>query len=60
MQFVEEPVEVEEGGGELVEDEGWAVEVDKRSLYVFLASVKLIQSLLAVHDFALNCPEREM
>ena len=32
VQFVEEPVEVEEGGGELVEDEGWAVEVDEGSL----------------------------
>lgn len=27
VEFVEEPVEVEKGGGELVEDEGWAVEV---------------------------------
>lgn len=32
MQLVEEPVEVEEGGGELVEDEGGAVEVDEGSL----------------------------
>lgn len=32
MQLVEEPVEVEEGGRELVEDEGGAVEVDKGSL----------------------------
>ena len=32
MQFIEEPVEVEERGGEFIEDEGRAVEVDKRSL----------------------------
>ena len=32
MQLVEEPVEVEEGGRKLVEDEGGAVEVDKGSL----------------------------
>ena len=32
VQLVEEPVEVEEGGRELVEDEGGAVEVDKGSL----------------------------
>ena len=32
MEFVEEPVEVEEGGGELIEDEGWAIEVDEWTL----------------------------
>ena len=34
MQLIEEPVEVEERGRELVEDEGGAVEVDKGSLYI--------------------------
>ncbi len=38
VQLVEEPVEVEEGGGELVEDEGGAVEVDEWSLDCILAS----------------------
>lgn len=33
MQLIEEPVEVEERGGELVEDEGRAVEVDERALF---------------------------
>lgn len=33
MKFIEEPVKVEEGRGELVEDEGGAVEIDERSLY---------------------------
>lgn len=33
VQLIEEPVKVEEGRGELVEDKGRAVEVDKRSLY---------------------------
>ena len=33
VQLVEEPVEVEEGGGELVEDERWAVEVDEGALF---------------------------
>lgn len=33
VQLVEEPVDVEEGGGELVEDEGRAVEIDKGSLW---------------------------
>lgn len=33
VKFIEEPVKVEEGGGELVEDEGGAVEVDERPLY---------------------------
>ncbi len=33
VQFIEEPVKVEERRGELVEDEGGAVEIDKRSLY---------------------------
>lgn len=33
MQFVEEPVDVEERGGEFVEDEGWAVEIEKGALY---------------------------
>jgi len=37
VQLVEEPVEVEEGGGELVEDEGGAVEVDEGSLRLILA-----------------------
>ena len=32
LKLVEEPVEVEEGGGELVEDECGAVEIDKWSL----------------------------
>ena len=32
VELVEEPVEVEEGGGELVEDEGGAVEVDEWAL----------------------------
>lgn len=32
VEFVEEPVEVQEWGRELVEDEGAAVEVDKWSL----------------------------
>lgn len=32
MKFIEEPVEIEEGGGELVEYESGAVEVDERSL----------------------------
>jgi len=32
VEFVEEPVEVQEGGGEFVEDEGWAVEVDEGAL----------------------------
>lgn len=31
-EFVEEPVEVEEGGGEFVEDECWAVEVYEGAL----------------------------
>ena len=34
MEFIEEPVDVEEGGGELVEDEGEAVEVAEGSLTV--------------------------
>lgn len=33
VKFIEEPVKIEEGRGELVEDEGRAVEVDERSLY---------------------------
>lgn len=32
VDLVEEPVEVEEGRGQLVEDEGWTVVVDERSL----------------------------
>ena len=32
VQFVEEPVEVEKGGREFVEDEGRAVEIDKGTL----------------------------
>lgn len=32
VEFVEEPVDVEEGGGELVEDKGWGVEVDEGAL----------------------------
>jgi len=32
VELVEEPVDVEEGGGELVEDEGWGVEVDEGAL----------------------------
>ena len=32
VKLIEEPVKVEEGGGQLVEDEGRAVEVDERSL----------------------------
>ena len=39
VELVEEPVEVEEGGGEFVEDEGGAVEVDKGTLYVGHVSV---------------------
>ncbi len=38
VQLVEEPVEVEEGGGELVENESGAVEVDEGSLDCILAS----------------------
>ena len=43
VELVEEPVEVEKGGGELVEDEGGAVEVDKRTLYSTHASVAVSQ-----------------
>lgn len=32
VQLIEEPVEIQEGRGELVEDKCWAVEVDKWSL----------------------------
>ena len=32
MEFIEEPVKIEERGGELVEDEGRTIKVDKRSL----------------------------
>lgn len=32
MEFIEEPVDVEEGGGELVEDEGEAVVVAEGAL----------------------------
>ena len=32
VELVEEPVDVEEGGGKFVEDEGWTVEVDEGSL----------------------------
>ena len=32
VELVEEPVNVEEGGGKFVEDEGWTVEVDEGSL----------------------------
>jgi len=32
IELVEEPVDIEEGGGEFIEDEGWSVEVDERSL----------------------------
>lgn len=32
VQFVKKPVNVEKGGGELVEDKSWAVESEKRSL----------------------------
>jgi len=32
VQFVAEPVDIEEGGGELVEDEGWSVVVYEGSL----------------------------
>lgn len=32
VELIEEPVEIEERGGKLVEDEGRAVEVDERSL----------------------------
>lgn len=39
VEFVEEPVEVEEGGGELVEDKCGAVEVDEWPLEGLLASV---------------------
>ena len=38
LEFVEEPVEVEEGGGEFVEDEGGAVEVDEGALIGRLAT----------------------
>lgn len=34
MKLIEEPVKVEEGRRELVEDKGRAVEVDERSLYL--------------------------
>ncbi len=33
MQFVQEPVDVEKGGGELVENERGAVEIEEGSLY---------------------------
>lgn len=32
IHFVEEPVDIEEGTGELIENEDWRVVVDKRSL----------------------------
>jgi hypothetical protein len=32
VELVEEPVDVEERGGELIEDESWTVEVDEGSL----------------------------
>lgn len=32
MKLIEEPVEIEKGRGELVEDESGAVEIDKGSL----------------------------
>ena len=35
MQFIEEPVDVEEGGGELVEDEREAVIITKRTLETY-------------------------
>lgn len=34
LQFVKEPVEVQEWGGELVENEGTSIEVDEWSLYI--------------------------
>jgi hypothetical protein len=33
VEFIAEPVDVEEGGGELEEDEDWSVEVDEWALY---------------------------
>ncbi len=33
MQLVEEPVDIEEGGGELIENERRTVEIEERSLY---------------------------
>ena len=38
-EFVEEPVEIEEGGGELVEDECWAVEVHEGALFMPLLAI---------------------
>ena len=32
VELVEEPVEVQEGGGEFIEDECWAVEIEERAL----------------------------
>jgi hypothetical protein len=32
VELVEEPMDVEERGGEFIEDERWTVEVDERSL----------------------------
>lgn len=32
VELVEEPVDVEERGGEFIEDEGWSIEVDEGSL----------------------------
>lgn len=45
MELVAEPVDVEEGGGEFVEEEDWGGEVDEGSLQVIercaLARVEL-------------------
>ena len=38
-EFVEEPVEIEEGGGEFVEDERWAVEVYEGALFTLLLAI---------------------
>lgn len=46
VEFVEEPVEVEEGGGDFIEDEGWAVEVYERSLLIVSSLVSVIRSLV--------------
>lgn len=38
VEFIQEPVDVEEWGGEFVENEGWGVEVYEGSLLVFSVS----------------------
>ena len=57
MQLVEEPVEVEEGGRELVEDEGGAVEVDKGPLES-LAQISHTHYIHARSPEPHACPEK--